>query len=770
MRLLRDLSIAMKLGLASATALALLAGLVWSMLQTMTLQQVLDDRMLGAHAAENGVQRARLAVRGMRVAGQDLQLQQTIPGVDAATAVADREAAGGQKALETLVATADGPARDAVRQAITELGVYRGLLGQKAALRSAMLQERDGSFMVLQSRFESTLQTLRRELPLEDLAPSEMEELQEHLRLYQESSIAMRDATNRFLATEDGALQERVTAADTAAASHMPGMSQARVSAEFKETVEDVAKAGAMLRRSAALLFERAAGSAALTEKQANPAAARLEAVLAAAGEQFDARAAAARQEADAAASASRHSLLLLSASVAAVLALSGMLTARAVARPIAGMTRSVQRMAEGEAHAEIGFAGRRDEVGRMAAALEVLRQAVQRNFVQGQMIEQLPIGLMTADATGEQAVSYMNQEARRLLTAVQAHLPVDVAQLVGRPVGLLHHELAAAGLGDAAALPRRLRIALGAETLEVSVSPLRRPDGAYAGPMLTWHVLTGQLQLSRRFERSVAGIVATVGEGAAGMRDIALAMSGTAEDSSRRLRLVAGASSDAAGNVHAVAASAEQLAHSVDEIARRVAESSAIAGQAVAEAQATDLCVAGLSEAASRIGDVVKLIGDIAGRTNLLALNATIEAARAGEAGRGFAVVAGEVKTLANQTAKATGEIASQITAMQGATGQAITALRSIGGTIQRMNEIATAIAGAVEEQGAATQEIARSVQQAAAGTSAVDGNIGELTEAVNRTGAQANEVVDAASRLSERSGLLSHEVADFLAAMQAA
>src|SRR5207253_10906343 len=131
------------------------------------------------------------------------------------------------------------------------------------------------------------------------------------------------------------------------------------------------------------------------------------------------------------------------------------------------------------------------------------------------------------------------------------------------------------------------------------------------------------------------------------------------------------------------------------------------------------------LSSAASRIGDVVKMITAIAEQTNLLALNATIEAARAGEAGRGFAVVASEVKALASQTAKATDEIGTQIAAMQTATQDSVGAIKEIGGTIGRIAEIATTIAAAVEEQGATTQEIARNVQQAAHGTSEVAGSI---------------------------------------------
>jgi methyl-accepting chemotaxis protein len=150
------------------------------------------------------------------------------------------------------------------------------------------------------------------------------------------------------------------------------------------------------------------------------------------------------------------------------------------------------------------------------------------------------------------------------------------------------------------------------------------------------------------------------------------------------------------------------------------------------------------------------------------LALNASIEAARAGDAGRGFAVVAGEVKELANQTAKATEQIAVQITAIQQESQGAATAIEKIGQTIRKMNSINEAIAMAANEQGRATQNITHSVHQASDATVRVTSAIADVRQAAEDTGRSAGEVKSVSALIREKGESLSGRVTDFLASLR--
>jgi methyl-accepting chemotaxis protein len=271
-------------------------------------------------------------------------------------------------------------------------------------------------------------------------------------------------------------------------------------------------------------------------------------------------------------------------------------------------------------------------------------------------------------------------------------------------------------------------------------------------------------------FESQVGAALAALGDASRTMNHASDEMADVTRLSGEQIHAAAGAADDASSNVSGIAAATEQLGASIAEITRQVSHAARITQRAVEETRQTDDTVRGLAESAARIGEVVKLISDIAGQTNLLALNATIEAARAGDAGKGFAVVASEVKSLATQTAKATEEIASQISAVRSVTEAAVTAIKQIGTTIDEVSSVATAIAAGVEEQGASTQEIARNTQEAARRTRDVTMTIAHVSDAATSSQTNTNAVKSAALAVGTGAEQLRNQVSEFLGGIRAA
>ncbi|EKV29832.1 Methyl-accepting chemotaxis protein [Caenispirillum salinarum AK4] len=379
---------------------------------------------------------------------------------------------------------------------------------------------------------------------------------------------------------------------------------------------------------------------------------------------------------------ASIHDSVLLTVGLGAAALVLGIgaafLIGRGISQPVTAMTGAMARLADGDETTEVPAQGRKDEVGKMAAAVQVFKD----NMIRANKLA-------------------AEQEKEREAREQRARYIEDLAH---------------------------------------------------------------------RFDSDVSSVLEAVSSASTELSSTAESMSSIAEETTRQATAVAAAADQASTNVQTVASAAEELSSSISEIGRQVNHSAEISRSAAEQAQHTNEVVQGLAESAQRIGDVVAMITDIADQTNLLALNATIEAARAGDAGKGFAVVANEVKSLANQTSKATEDISKQIGGIQGETQKAVEAITTIGKTVNEISEVASAIASAVEEQNAATSEIARNTNEASAGTHDVSSNIAGVTSAADEAGHAATQVMEATGQLSQQSEQLRGVVQEFLTNVRAA
>ncbi len=351
----------------------------------------------------------------------------------------------------------------------------------------------------------------------------------------------------------------------------------------------------------------------------------------------------------------------------------------RSILRPLKQLTRAMQRLAEGTTAIEIPARARRDEIGAMAATVEVFR----------------------ANTEKMHALERERQESEQRAASERSALMDDLAG---------------------------------------------------------------------RFDQRMRGLIDAITSESGKLRGLAEALTTVAAATERHGGEAGDASKHAADNVKAVAAAAEELSASLQDVARQIERSAEIAKRAVDDVEATSKDVESVAATAARINDVVQLIGQIASQTNLLALNATIEAARAGAAGKGFAVVASEVKSLATQAAKATEDIGAQIDELHTVVSRSVKSMAEVRRVIAEADTIAASVAGAIAQQSAATHEIAANVSRAAAGNEQIVGTI-ELLAGSAREGQQTAAAVSAASQvLADASERLDRDVHAFVDQVRAA
>ncbi|MBL4906710.1 MAG: HAMP domain-containing protein [Sneathiella sp.] len=396
-----------------------------------------------------------------------------------------------------------------------------------------------------------------------------------------------------------------------------------------------------------------------------------------------------------------RNNMLLLSAIIALIatilIALAGFIIALGIAKPVALMTETMGALAEGNTDMEVPAQSRKDEIGKMAAAVQVFRE----NAIRAKEMD---------------AEKAKMDEERIEMESKQQRLREEQNQ------------------------QREERLLKDKQAEEDRQHMLKK--------------------MADDFQSSVGQVVHSVSTAAQKMQTHAQTLSDTAKETATQTEAVTVAYDGASGNVDSVAGAAVELSASITEISRQITETSRETQEAVTKANKSQAKVQELVSSATRIGEIVSLITDIAQQTNLLALNATIEAASAGDAGKGFAVVAAEVKNLATQTAQATDEISQQISHIQSATEETAISIEDIGSSIKTVNESATAVSAAVEEQSASTQEIARNVDTTAERMKDVSSIISEVKIACNKTGDVANDILSGASDLNvQASGLQGEE-----------
>lgn len=267
-----------------------------------------------------------------------------------------------------------------------------------------------------------------------------------------------------------------------------------------------------------------------------------------------------------------------------------------------------------------------------------------------------------------------------------------------------------------------------------------------------------------RSFRSSMDTVLGSVTDSAKLMHDTASGLADAFHETTERASGAAVASSNASNGVEIASQAADEMAKSIMEIDRRLREATHVVSDAVMDAEKTNQEILSLADSAGRIGDVVKLIQDIAAQTNLLALNATIEAARAGVAGRGFSVVAAEVKSLSVQTAKATNDIAGQVTSVQESVRSAVAAIHRITSRMQEIDKHTNSIAASVGQQNDATSEISTSVATAAEGARSAASIFDQVRKSVGRVSGAADTVFATSRAVEAAAEHLREKVDEFL------
>ena len=269
-------------------------------------------------------------------------------------------------------------------------------------------------------------------------------------------------------------------------------------------------------------------------------------------------------------------------------------------------------------------------------------------------------------------------------------------------------------------------------------------------------------------FKSSAQSALDSTSEHMAKLRSRSRTISGLAGTAAEQATSTSAATQQTSRSAQTVADAAGALLISTEEINTEVANAAAIIARTSTATEQSAQEIATLAAAGQKIGDIVGLIQNIAGQTNMLALNATIEAARAGDAGRGFAVVAQEVKQLAAQTSNATEEISKQVAEIQSSTASAVSSVRHIAETMREIDRLTATITELVARQSDATRDISEHARTSASGADALTANVSGVNDVVSETISNAGDLVTTSEDLFKSNNKLSQDLNQFLVTLR--
>ena len=405
----------------------------------------------------------------------------------------------------------------------------------------------------------------------------------------------------------------------------------------------------------------------------------------------------------------------------------------RLIGNPLRIITAQMGQLAAGNTGVGVAGQRRRDEIGSIAAAVNVFKQdaiAAAHLKKQQDVIEAEAEVQRTLLASAEQE---KQDEKLRQLEAQRATAEKEAASavLLTQRIEILLRAVDAASRGD---LHQRIDCSGAEDDLQKVAVALNNMFTELRGSFT---------KIGQRASELTAS--------AAELKTLGVTIASVVSENTSRSSVASETSNRVSGSVKSVADATEQMSASIKQIASNASDATSVANKAVELASSTDVSIRQLAESSKGIGDVIKVINSIAEQTNLLALNATIEAARAGDAGKGFAVVANEVKELAKETAKATDEIQERIASIQTDTGVAVQAIADINTIVGQISETQGLIAYSVEEQNATTQEINRTIVNTSKDNEEINRVMAGVVEHSESAHESAGNVEASASKLIE-------------------